>query len=162
MNVIARDFRSYAALDWRPIFPRDVRGGEGAAGNFLSGLGLETISSPYAPSRLALAIPYRNADGSLHRERIRAGLIKSKEGSDRRMLWDRQPDGHGTILYGLDGFRLGEFSSSQRERATPTPFGCMALRLWGYLVRPTSSRSATTVISRTVTSSSSWRATRAA
>jgi putative DNA primase/helicase len=34
--------------------------------------------------------------------RIRAALLKSPDGDDRRMLWDRQPKDHGVILYGLD------------------------------------------------------------
>ena len=66
----------------------------------LRSLGAETVSNPYAPSRQALCIPYRHADGSVHRNRIRAALLKSGN-DDRRMFWDQQPEGHGTILYGL-------------------------------------------------------------
>ena len=68
----------------------------------LSGLGLRTIPNPYRPERPALAIPYRKRDGSEHRMRIRAALLKSPDGEDRRMLWDRRPPDHGVILYGLD------------------------------------------------------------
>ena len=61
--------------------------------DFLRQLGLCTIDNPYRPGRPALAIPYCNPDGSLHRFRIRTALLKSQDGSDQRMLWDRQPDG---------------------------------------------------------------------
>jgi putative DNA primase/helicase len=68
---------------------------------FLRSLGVETVANPYAPGRWALSIPYFNEDGSLHRNRIRAALLKAVD-DDRRMLWDRQPEDHGTVLYGLN------------------------------------------------------------
>src|SRR5262245_47084004 len=103
MNVMDRGFGHDATLDPESNCTLEMYAGAKALPiDFLSGFGLETIANPYAPRNQVLAIPYRNADGSVHRRRIRAGLIKRKEGPDRRMLWDRQPDGHGTILYGLD------------------------------------------------------------
>ena len=68
--------------------------------DFLRGLGVATIDNPYEPTRRAVRIPYLTSEGRLHRNRIRAALKASAE-ADNRMLWDRQPEGHGTILYGL-------------------------------------------------------------
>ena len=68
---------------------------------FLRSLGVANVSNPYAPQRRAISIPYFNADGSTHRNRIRAALLRSV-GADGRMLWDRMPEGHGTVLYGLN------------------------------------------------------------
>ena len=68
---------------------------------FLRSLGVANVSNPYAPQRRAISIPYFNADGSTHRDRIRAALLRSV-GADGRMLWDRMPEGHGTVLYGLN------------------------------------------------------------
>jgi uncharacterized protein (DUF927 family) len=68
--------------------------------DFLRKLGLETIANPYKPSRQAVQVPYLTTEGALHRNRIRAALKPSEDG-DNRMQWDRQPEGHGTILYGL-------------------------------------------------------------
>ena len=65
-------------------------------------LGLKTVPNPYESARQALSIPYRTIEGAVHRCRLRNGLYKSNDGPDRRMLWDRQPAGHGTCLYGLD------------------------------------------------------------
>lgn len=42
--------------------------------SFLRELKLETIPNPFDPRRLALRIPYRDADGMVVRDRIRAGL----------------------------------------------------------------------------------------
>jgi putative DNA primase/helicase len=68
--------------------------------DFLRTLGVDTINNPYVPSRRAVQIPYMTAEGRLHRHRIRAALIASAK-ADNRMVWDMQPEGHGTILYGL-------------------------------------------------------------
>ena len=103
MNVMDRGFGHDAALDPERNCTLEMYAAAKALPvDFLSSLGLATTANPYAPRRMALAIPYRNADGNLHRKRIRAGLARSKGGQDRRMLWDQQPEGHGTILYGLD------------------------------------------------------------
>jgi hypothetical protein len=103
MNVIDRGFGHHAALDPESNCTLEMYAAAKALPvGFLSSLGIETTANPYAPKRSALAIPYRNADGNLHRKRIRASLSRGKERQDRRMLWDRQPEGHGTILYGLD------------------------------------------------------------
>ena len=69
---------------------------------FLQGHGLSTVPNPYDTARQALSIPYRTRDGDVHRCRLRSGLYKSDDGPDRRMLWDKQPENHGTCLYGLD------------------------------------------------------------
>jgi hypothetical protein len=69
--------------------------------DFLRKLGLETIDNPYVSTRRALQIPYLTSEGWLHRNRIWAAL-KASTDRDDRMLWDRQPEGRGTILYGLD------------------------------------------------------------
>ena len=130
--------------------------------DFLSSLGLATTVNPHAPRRMALAIPYRNADGHLHRKRIRAGLARSKGGQDRRMLWDQQPEGHGTILYGLDRLPARGTVILRKERVTHIRFGYMALARSAFLVQPTSSQSAMTVTSKTVRWSSSWKVTQAA
>ena len=103
MNVMDRGFGPDAALDPESNCTLEMYAAAKALPvDFLSSLGLATTANPHAPRRMALAIPYRNADGNLHRKRIRAGLARSKGGQDRRMLWDQQPEGHGTILYGLD------------------------------------------------------------
>jgi uncharacterized protein (DUF927 family) len=69
---------------------------------FLRTLGLSTVPHPYDPSRKALAIPYYMPDGRLHRLRCRQ-LLHAKTGDkrDQRFLWDKQPEGIGTQLYGL-------------------------------------------------------------
>src|SRR5262245_17095422 len=67
---------------------------------FLQCLGLETIANPYAPGQRAVKVPYLTTEGALHRNRIRAALKPSPD-ADHRMLWDKQPEGLGTILYGL-------------------------------------------------------------
>jgi len=69
--------------------------------DFLRRIGLETIDNPYVSTRRAVQIPYLTTRGLLHRNRIRTALMASAE-ADERMLWDRQPEGHGTILYGLN------------------------------------------------------------
>lgn len=103
MNVMDRGFGYDAALDPESNCTLEMYAAAKALPvDFLGSLGVATAANPYAPRRLALAIPYRDADGNLHRKRLRAGLIRSKGGQDRRMLWDQQPEGHGTILYGLD------------------------------------------------------------
>ena len=68
---------------------------------FLRELGLRTIANPWDPRRRALSIPYFNEAAALHRFRVRTGLLKPVEGHDQRMMWDSQPEGRGTILYGL-------------------------------------------------------------
>jgi putative DNA primase/helicase len=103
MNVMDRGFSHDATLDPESNCTLEMYATAKALPvDFLSSLGLATTANPHAPRRMALAIPYRNTDGILHRKRIRAGLIRSNVGQDRRMLWDQQPEGHGTILYGLD------------------------------------------------------------
>jgi hypothetical protein len=53
--------------------------------------------------RPALRIPYRNADKSLFRHRLRRALYKKKDvKKDGRFAWDERPDSTGVILYGLD------------------------------------------------------------
>src|SRR6516165_466860 len=69
--------------------------------DFLRRIGLETIDNPYVSTRRAVQIPYLTTRGLLHRNRIRTALMASAE-ADERMLWDRQPEGHGMILYGLN------------------------------------------------------------
>src|SRR5262249_7012975 len=63
---------------------------------FLQRLGLETIANPYAPGQRAVKVPYLTTEGALHRNRIRAALKPSPD-ADHRMLWDKQPEGLGTI-----------------------------------------------------------------
>ena len=70
--------------------------------SFLRELKLETIPNPFDPRRLALRIPYRDADGMVVRDRIRAGLLKAANGRDERMLWDQSGKGQGTVLYGVE------------------------------------------------------------
>ena len=128
MNVMDRGFGHDATLDPESNCTLEMyAAGKALPVDFLRSLGLATTANPYAPRRLALAIPYRNADGNLHRKRLRSGLIRSKGGQDRRIR-----------------------------------FGYRALAGLAFLVQPTSSQSAMTVTSKTVTSSSSWKATRAA
>jgi uncharacterized protein (DUF927 family) len=74
--------------------------------DFLTDLGVQTVPNPYDSKRQAMAIPYRESDGTVHRERVRTGLLKPKTGSDNRMRWDKREAGYGIILYGLD--RLAE------------------------------------------------------
>src|SRR5262245_46432311 len=103
MTITPHDFGRSAPLDPKGNCTLEMYASSKALPvDFLRSLGLETIANPYAPRRLALEIPYRSPDGNLHRKRIRSGLTKSEGRPDRRMLWDQQPDGCGTILYGLD------------------------------------------------------------
>jgi hypothetical protein len=93
---------------------------------FLQRLGLQTIANPYAPSRQAVQVPYLTAEGDLHRNRIRAAL-KPSSGGDNRMLWDKQPEGRGTILYGLNRLNgAGQVILVEGESDTQT------LRCYGY------------------------------
>ena len=70
--------------------------------DFLSSLGVCTVPNPYRPDFPALAIPYCHRDGAEHRMRVRVALLKAANGDHSRLLWDRQPQGHGLILYGLN------------------------------------------------------------
>jgi uncharacterized protein (DUF927 family) len=100
---------------------------------FLQDLGLQTIANPYAPSRRAVQIPYLTTEGELHRHRIRAALKPSAEG-DNRMLWDKQPEGFGTILYGLHRLNgTGQIILVEGESDTQTLwfYGLNALGLPG-------------------------------
>ena len=74
---------------------------------FLQQFGLRTIVNPWDSRRYSLAIPYNNPDGSTQRLRIRTAMAKAKEGRDTRMMWERQTDSNGTILYGLDRLHSG-------------------------------------------------------
>lgn len=94
------DVASYASAKMLPV-------------EFLTKLGVHTVRHPYDPKRQAMAIPYRNSDGTLFRQRVRVGLKKAADGADKRMVWDKKPEGYGTILYGLD--RLSE-SNDQSPR----------------------------------------------
>lgn len=75
--------------------------------DFLEALGLATVPNPYSTGRMALSIPYRHTDGSVHRSRLRVGLVKSAVGPDKRMFWDKRPEDCGTILYGLGRLAKG-------------------------------------------------------
>ncbi len=66
---------------------------------FLRSLGVETVPNPFDRTRTAMAIPYNGVDGKLHRNRLRTGLYKDKNGRDERMRWDHGQN--GTILFGL-------------------------------------------------------------
>jgi hypothetical protein len=83
--------------------------------DFLRSLGLETIPNPYSPSRQAVQIPYHTAEGRVHRNRLRAALKKSSDG-DGRLLWDRQPEAHGTVLYGLPRLKGSAFPAPATSR----------------------------------------------
>ncbi len=74
--------------------------------DFVTDLGVQTVPNPYDSKRQAMTIPYREPDGTVHRERVRTGLLKPEAGPDNRMLWDKREAGYGIILYGLD--RLAE------------------------------------------------------
>jgi len=67
---------------------------------FLQKLGLETIADPWGKPRPVLAMPYRQADGTFHRQRLRVALEKPADGAPR-MIWDKRVK-TGAILYGLD------------------------------------------------------------
>lgn len=69
--------------------------------DFLRKLGLETVPHPWGRPRDVLAIPYFKRDGSLHRRRLRAALEKPA-GDAPRMVWDKQDEKIGVILYGLN------------------------------------------------------------
>jgi hypothetical protein len=100
---------------------------------FLQRLGLETTTNPYAPSRWVVQIPYLTTEGALHRNRIRAALKPSADCGDR-MLWDKQPEGFGTILYGLHRLNgAGQIILVEGESDTQTLwfYGFAALGLPG-------------------------------
>jgi hypothetical protein len=67
----------------------------------LKGLGLATIDNPWATGRKAVAIPYRQRDGILFRNRIRQAANPVAT-PGRKPLWDKRPERLGAMLYGLD------------------------------------------------------------
>ena len=83
------DLESYATAKMLPI-------------EFLRDQGLKTVPHPYDRQRHALEMPYYNVDGALHRMRFRTALQSPEDGQDERFIWDKQPEGTGTILYGLN------------------------------------------------------------
>jgi hypothetical protein len=127
---------------------------------FLQSHGLETIANPYVLGQQAIKVPYLTTEGTLHRHRIRAALKPSTDG-DNRMLWDKQPEGLGTILYGLHRLN-GAGSCWSRGRATRRRYGSTVLMRSDCRAPATPNRSAMTAISRAVKSLPSWRVMRAA
>jgi hypothetical protein len=69
--------------------------------DWLKGLGLATIDNPWATGRKAVAIPYRQRDGILFRNRIRQAANPVTT-PGRKPLWDKRPERLGAMLYGLD------------------------------------------------------------
>ena len=69
--------------------------------DWLKGLGLATIENPWARGRKAVAIPYRQRDGTLFRNRIRQAINPAAT-PGRKPLWDRRAEKLGALLYGLD------------------------------------------------------------
>jgi hypothetical protein len=75
--------------------------GLGLPVDWLKAIGLSTIDNPWAPGRAAVAIPYRQRDGSPFRNRIRQA-VRPFDTKRSRTLWDRRPEKLGALLYGLD------------------------------------------------------------
>jgi putative DNA primase/helicase len=100
---------------------------------FLQSHGLESIANPYVLGRQAMKVPYLTTEGALYRHRIRVALEPPADGGTR-MLWDKQPEGFGTILYGLHSLNGAEqllLVEGESDTQTLWFYGLAALGLPG-------------------------------
>jgi hypothetical protein len=72
--------------------------------NWLKTIGLSTIDNPWIPGRSAVAIPYRQRDGALFRNRVRQA-VRPVDAKRSRVFWDRQPEKLGRCSMAWIGCR---------------------------------------------------------